>query len=100
MIRGTTPTHTITLSVPLDDLKDFVVTYAQNKKVVLEKTKADYTVEEDKLVITLTQEETLKFNHDDLVEVQAKVLTMSGAVFASQIESVFVGRILNEGVLV
>lgn len=99
MIRGTTPTHTFTFSVDLSDVKDFVITYVQNGKIILEKKKSDCTISENKIVVTLTQEETLKFDHKTMVELQAKVLMTGGTVVASNIFTTNVSRILNEEVL-
>lgn len=99
MIRGTTPTHTFTFSVDLSDVKDFVITYVQMGKIVLEKRMADCTISENKIVVTLTQEETLKFFHTSVVEIQAKVLTTGGTVLASNVFNTYVSRILNEEVL-
>ena len=99
MIRGTTPTHTFTISVDLADVKDFVITYVQKGAIVLEKKKADCTISDSKIVVTLTQKETLKFDHTSMVEMQAKVLMNSGTVVASQIFTTNVDRILNEEVL-
>ena len=99
MIRGTTPTHTFTFSVDLSDVKDFVITYVQNGAIVLEKKKSDCTISDNKIVVTLTQEETLAFDHGTMVELQAKVLTTGGTVVASQIFTTNVDRILNEEVL-
>lgn len=99
MIRGTTPTHTFTFSVDLSDVKDFVITYAQQGKIVLEKKKNDCSISENKIVVTLTQEETLAFDHGTMVEMQAKVLTTGGTVLASNIFTTHADRILNEEVL-
>ena len=99
MIRGTTPTHTFTFSVDLSDVKDFVITYVQKGKIVLEKRKHDCTISDNKVAVTLTQEETLAFDHLTMVEMQAKVLTNGGTVLASNIFTTHVSRILNEEVL-
>lgn len=100
MIRGTTPTHTFTFSVDLSNVKDFVITYVQNGAIVLEKKKKDCTIDENKITVTLTQEETLRFDHASMVEMQAKVLTTGGTVLASNIFTTHADRILNEEVLV
>ena len=99
MTRGTTPTHTFTFSVDLSDVKDFVITYVQQGKIVLEKKKSDCTISENKIAVTLTQEETLKFDHKTMVEMQAKVLMNGGTVLASNIFTAYVSRVLNEEVL-
>lgn len=100
MIRGTTPTHTFTFSVDLSDVKEFVITYVQKGAIVLEKKKADCTISDNKIVVTLKQEETLKFDHTSMVEMQAKTLMNDGTVLASNIFTTYASRILNEEVLV
>ena len=100
MIRGTTPTHTITFPFDLSDVKDFVVTYVQRGKIVLEKKKEDFEISGSKATVTLAQEDTLKFDHTSVVEIQAKVLMTGGTVLASNIFNTYVSRILNEEVLV
>ena len=99
MIRGTTPTHTFTFSIDLADVKDFVITYVQRGEIVLEKTKKDCTISDNKVIVKLTQEETLAFEHTSMVEMQAKVLMNGGTVVASNIFTTHVSRILNEEVL-
>ena len=100
MTRGTTPTHTFTFSVDLSDVKDFVITYVQKGKIVLEKKKDDCMISGSTISVTLTQQETLKFDdHTSMVEIQAKVLMTGGTVLASNIFNTYVSRILNEEVL-
>ena len=99
MIRGTTPTHTFTFSIDLSDVKDFVITYVQKGKIVLEKKKENCTISGNKIVVTLKQEETLKFDHTSVVEMQAKALMNGGTVVASNIFTTNASRILNEEVL-
>lgn len=99
MTRGTTPTHTFTFSVDPSDAKDFVITYVQKGKIVLEKKKDDCMISGSTISVTLTQEETLKFDHTSMVEIQAKVLMTGGTVLASNIFTAYVSRVLNEEVL-
>ncbi len=100
MIRGTTPTHTFTFSVDPSEIKEFVITYVQNDKIVLEKRMSDCTINDGKIEVMLTQEETLLFEHGVMVEMQAKALLNSGLTVASNILGTTVSRVLNEEVLV
>lgn len=99
MIRGTTPIHTFTLPFEVNLLKEVRISYAQSGIVVLEKTKADCTLEGSIITVKLTQEETLKFDSGKNIEMQLKVLTTGGEVLSTRIRSVDVGRCLNEEVL-
>lgn len=99
MIRGTTPTHIFNLPVETSFLKEVKITYAQGNDEVFTKTKEDCLCEEKAIKVSLTQEETLKFDHTKPVYIQVRVLTVSGDAMASQIEMVDVGKVLNEEVL-
>lgn len=100
MRRGTTPTHTFDISpIEASVLSKVKITYAQGNTVVLVKRTEDCTLEGNTIKLTLTQEETLKFDHKKLVEVQVRVLTAGGDALASYIHNVTVGRLLDEEVL-
>lgn len=100
MIRGTTPTHVFELPFSTDLLKQFLITYAQEGEIVLEKAKDDCELLEETIRVTLTQEDTLKFSHENCVEIQLKVLTINGQLLATPICFAQIGRILNSEVLV
>lgn len=100
MIQGTTPTHVFKLPIETSLLDKIRITYKQLGNVVLEKTEADLTKSGKELKYKLTQEETLRFSTQGLVEIQVKVLTVSGTVLASPIQSFSVQRILNTEVLI
>ena len=99
MIRGTTPTHIFQIPFDTGLLKKIRIFYAQNSNVVVEKSTCDCVLEGDKIIVTLTEEETLRFSHKILVKVQLKVLTTEGVVMATDIDRVDVGEILSEEVL-
>lgn len=105
MIRGTTPTHIFTLSgITLDLIDDLIITYEQGRKDVFERKASEggievYEDEENSVMVTLTQEETLRFNTYGMVDVQLKALMQDGKVLASDIITIKVDRILNEEIL-
>lgn len=100
MIRGTTPTFTFTLPFEADGLiTDLRVTFAQGDETVLEKSIADCTLDGAKIGLNLTQEETLKFNHEKTIKIQVKVKFSDGSVAAAKPCFVFCREILNEEVL-
>lgn len=99
MIRATTPTHTFELPFGLDYIKRLLITYKQGDTIVLEKTEADVTFDGNVATLTLTQDETLKFNADEVVKVQIRVLTQNGAAPASRTFLVPVADVLNPEVL-
>ena len=99
MRKGTTPTHIFKLPFNTDTLKSVMVIYAQNNVEVFKKETADCVLEGDTVSVTLTQEETFKFNHDENVQIQMRVLTAGGNALASNIQKVAVRQCLNCEVL-
>jgi hypothetical protein len=99
MIRGTTPTHVFTLPFDTALIREIKIIYAQNDNVVLEKKLAQCTLKGDTATVKLTQEETLLFNCHEYVQIQVRVLTLSGDALASTIERVSVGKCLENEVL-
>lgn len=84
MIKGTTPTHIYTLPFDTSLVKSVRITYAQSGKVILTKETDKCTLEGNKVVITLTQEETLKFS-TEIVQIQVRVLTLGNEALSSHV---------------
>jgi len=91
--RATTPTHTFTLPDNASAYQDIHITYAQRGDIVLEKDKEDLVINGNKVSFTFTQEEANGFNPRE-AEVQVRVRTTGGNVFASQIIPFKVERVL------
>lgn len=96
MYRGTTPTNTITSDVDLRDMRVYV-TYQQNKVNVIEKTNEGISIESDKVLIPLTQADTLKLDPRHGVLVQIRAITASGVTIASNVMQTTVEDILKDG---
>lgn len=96
---GTTPTHKFT--IPYDEsLVDKVrITYSQGEKRLIKKENADITFDGNGIVVKLSQEETLSFNHQRNVEIQLKILLQSGEVVVSDIIQESAERCLDSEVL-
>lgn len=99
MICGTTPTHIFKIPFDTSQLKEIRISYAQDDEVIVEKNTSDCILEGDKITVTLSQEDTLKFSHRKAVELQLKVLTVDGCVLANNVIRVRVEEILNKEVL-
>lgn len=103
--RGTTPTHTFTGSTDLSGAAALYVTYQQGGKTVLEKSLEDVAVETDPdsgectVTVTLSQEDTLRFDEAKQVEIQIRAKLLDGAALASNIISASPARLLKEGVI-
>ena len=99
MRLGTTPQHTFTFPFETDLIQELKITYSQNKKIILEKYLADCEVDKNSVSYILTQEETFLFADGVNVECQARVLTTTGDVLASNIRIVTAERCLDSEVL-
>lgn len=99
MIRGTTPVLGFDLPFGTDQLAEAYVTFAQVGQVVLDKPLSACSLSENKLIVRLTQEETLKLAGNCNTEIQVRVRTTSGDALASQIIAVETCRVLKEGVI-
>lgn len=97
MRRGTTPTNTFSVSIDLTEATVFV-TYAQDGKIILEKTGSDLQITATAIRVTLSQEDTLKL-HEGRVDIQIRYVTELGAADASNIISTTAERILKDGVI-
>ena len=97
MTRGTTPTYRISFKEAIDfeEVDTFQVTIQQNRHQL---TKTDGVIEDDKLLIYLTQEETLGFM-DGTAELQVRGKFKGDIAFASNIVEVPVKRVLNQEVI-
>lgn len=99
MIRGSTPTHTFNCNLDPELINKVRVLYSQNNVLVLKKEGADCIKDGQKVVVKLTQEDTLAFK-EGKVEIQLRVLTSTGESIPSKIYTVGVSRLLENEVFV
>ena len=100
MRRGTTPTHLFQIPFNVISLLKIRVWYSQNDVLLVTKTEKDAEMQGDDIFkVTLTQEETLKFDHTEDVQIQLKVKTDKGEVMASPVIRKSVDEILDDEVL-
>ena len=98
MIRGTTPTHTFTLPISVDDVDKIRIIYAQGGVKII-KTNADCTMEGKTVTTTLTQEDTLSLSSDTAVQIQLRVLTREGEALVSDVYRIRPGVCLEDEVI-
>lgn len=74
--RGSTFSFTLSLPEEMDisDAKQVWVTFTQNGKEKINKSIEDVTIDVNKIIVTLTQEETLSL-HTGSAEMQTRILT-------------------------
>lgn len=100
LTRGTTPTLIFELPFETSEVQEMWVSFRQGSKLVIDKALADVTLLEDtKVSVHLTQEETLELCRKDSCTIQMRVLTKDGEALASQIISCAVADILKDGVI-
>ncbi len=99
MIRATTPTFIFRLPIDCSKITKAEVTLSQSGENKLTKQTEDCLMNDKKLTVTLSQEETLLFSDKADVQTQLRILTSDGKVFASQVFSVPVIDSLSEEVL-
>lgn len=98
MYRGTTPTNIFNVDIDLTNAEVIYITYKQQNKVVIEKTKDDITVTTETLTVKLTQDETLKLTERE-VEIQIRARFSDGTALASNIIKTTANKILKDGVI-
>ena len=104
MYRVTTPTHTFTLPMSTSSLKEIQVTYLQGEVSLIKHYQdgimpSGMSLDDDKVIIQLTQEETKLFAANKNISTQVRVLTNDNEAFASQLFIVEVDEVLSEDVL-
>jgi hypothetical protein len=100
MIRATTPTHSFELPFDYEQfVSKILITYKQGDKIVLEKTENDIVFDGNVVSYELTQEETLLFDRDIIVDIQVRVLTKGEQSLASQVWHKPIEDVLNDKVL-
>ena len=99
MIRGTTPTLTFQLPFACSQITALNIAFAQKNQIVLEKTLRDCSMDGRTITVRLSEEETLRFNSSQVVELQLR-LACGETKLASNIMKTTAERILKDGCLV
>lgn len=99
MIRGTTPTHIFDLSIDTAIIDKIRIIYAQSDEVLLVKERDDCQFDESTVTVRLSQEETLLFDWQKLIQIQIRVLTKDGDVLATRVKQVSAEKCLESEVM-
>ena len=108
MLQGTTPTHTFNLPFDASNIAVVRVVYSQQKDKndknskyypVFVKKNEDCVLENKQVNVTLTQEDTFKFDHELPVKIQLRILTNANNALASVPKKVGVTECLEEVVI-
>lgn len=98
--RGTTPTNTFNTTIDLTEATVLYITYMQHDTVIFEKTLEDVKeITAEKVVVELTQEDTLALSDRYPVEIQIRAGFGGdgGSRVRSNIVMASVERILKDG---
>lgn len=100
VIRGTSPTFRFKVSnYDVEKMEEIHVTFRQNDTIL---TKEDYfiekNVEDNRIDVLLTQEETLMFS-DGIVLCQIRILSIYDDAFATKVFEITWNKVLEEGVI-
>lgn len=97
MRRGSTPTNTFLVDIDLRGATVYV-SYEQRRRVIFEKTGDELTIEADKIIVELSQEDTLALSVG-VVCIQIRYVFPNGAADASNIMTTTADRIIKDGVI-
>lgn len=96
-MRGTTKKHTFTIPFDTSLVQKIRVVYKQGGVVKIVKTEAE--MEGNKISVKLSQEETLRLVHEELLRFQLRVRTKDNEVFKTRVFTKTVGECLDDEVL-
>lgn len=99
MRRGTSPTHVFHTSVETSRMDAVRIIYAQHGRKVLVKTETDCNFNDKSVEVTLTQNETLRFECGTPCMVQIRALLTDGKAVSSPIFEEPVEGTLDEEVM-
>lgn len=80
--RGTNPIHYYETPYKAEDIVKISVTYRQNGKNIVKKTLEDCLMEENRIEVQLTQQETMQFVEGEALA-QVKIRTKDGEILRS-----------------
>lgn len=87
------------MSLPCDLFKTIQVTFSQEDKIVLTKTTKDLELEEHRVNVYLTEEESFLFDHRVVVKGQIRAVTHKGDVIPQKVRYFHFDECLDKGVM-
>ena len=97
--KGCTCENSFSIPYDKEEIATLLITYQQNKVNVVEKTLDDCSFVDGKIYIVLSQEDTLKFNDEESIEIQIRIKLNNGVVTKCKIIKTYTDRVLNDGVI-
>lgn len=99
MIRGTTPIISFVLPFDPAECERLWFTVSQRGVELFNKELPDMAIDGQKISVKLTQNDTLRLNASQKVEIQVRIRTKGGDALASQIVKTEATEILRNGVI-
>jgi hypothetical protein len=93
--KGCTCDNSFSIPYEKEEVAAIVITYRQKGVTKVEKTLADCTFSEGQVHVSLTQEDTLKFEDESVVQMQIRVRLKSGLVTKSRVMETYTDTVLN-----
>ena len=84
VIRGTTPKHDFELPYAKEVIKDLRITYGQNQKALFTKRIEECQFGENKVSVTLTQEETYLFNPNKKLYIEIRIQFLNDEIVRTE----------------
>ena len=97
--RGCTCKNIFSFPYLAEEVELLYITYQQRFKTVVEKTLAECTIEDNKLVVMLSQEDTLQFDSAVPIAIQIRVKLVNGAVTKSKVIETYTDLLLKNEVI-
>lgn len=98
MTRGTTPTLEFSIPYTASEIKNGYITFAQHHRPVFEIGMDGMQIQDKKITVTLSQQQTLLLCPDDTM-IQIRLLLDGDQAVASQLMELHVQDVLKDGVI-
>lgn len=99
MYKTTTPTFNLIIPYKADEINNFVLSLVQQGQTVFTFTQDDCVVTDNKITLTLSQEQSAVFVHRYPIHLQVRIMLSTGVVVSSAVEHIYVHRSLNNTIL-
>ena len=83
--KGCTAKNSFTLPFKEEEIEVLYITYQQSGKTVIEKTLADCSFADNKVLVKLSQEETILFDTNRIIRIQIRIRLKDGTVTKSNV---------------
>ena len=93
--KGCTCQNSFTIPFKEKNIKAIRITYCQDDKVLFEKQLEDCTFSDGKVIVNLSQEDTLKFDSFRIIEIQLKIKLNDDSVVKSNIIKTVTDEVLS-----